>query len=413
MKILHVSGTDTIGGAGIAAYRLHEGLRLTGIDSQMLVARKATSNPTVHHLASYMNRWQRLQRRFATQQHKQQLKNNPRQPDSAYWSLNRSTYPIADIINSFKADVVHLHWVGDNYLPIQQLSKIKAPIVWTLHDMWAFTGGCHYSGDCNKYQNGCGNCPQLINAKSDDISYQVVKQKITAWQTIPMRIICPSQWLADCARDSRVLGDKKIEVIPNGIDTQQFKPLDKDSARRAFNLPHNKKLVLFGAFGGTDDPRKGFMYLRDALHQLSDVDDVELVVFGAEQDQSLNVNLPVHQVGRLRDTVSVVMLYSACDVFVLPSLQDNLPNTLLESLACGRPCVAFDTGGIPDLIQHQQNGYLAKFRDTDDLANGIRWVLNQAISQDVIHQDIVKRYDIRRIAERYKGLYHHSPDALI
>ena len=405
MNVLQVSGTDQYGGAGIAAYRLHDSLRASGIDSQMLVSRKVTSDPTVHRLSSRMNRWERLQTRYASYRYRHQLQQHPRQPDSAYWSLNHASYPIADIINSFSADVVHLHWVGDNYLPIQQLSQIKAPIVWTLHDMWAFTGGCHYSGDCVAYQTGCGNCPQLIHPQPDDISQQIIAQKIQAWSDIPMTIVCPSQWLADCARQSQVFGDKNIQVIPNAIDTSQFKPLDRSMAREAFNLSQDKKLVLFGAFGGTDDPRKGFTYLRDALKRLPEDSDIELVVFGADQAQRLAVDLTVHQIGRLGDEVSMALLYSACDVFVLPSLQDNLPNTILEALACGTPCVGFDVGGIPDLIQHQHNGYLAQFQDVDDLATGIRWVLEQSLQPTMIHQGIARQYASSHIAEQYKQLY--------
>ena len=405
MKVLQVSGTDKIGGAGIAAYRLHEGLEQSGIESQMLVLRKATSDPSVHRLLSRMNRLQSLQTRYASKRYNRQLKAHPRQSDSAYWSLNTSPYPIADQINSFKADIVHLHWVGDNFLPIQQMAKITAPIVWTLHDMWAFTGGCHYSGDCQAYQRGCGNCPQLIQTQPHDISQQVIQQKIEAWSGIPMTIVCPSNWLADCVRQSQVLGQKRVEVIPNGIDTSYFKPLDKASARHALNLPQDKKLVLFGAFGGTEDPRKGFTYLRDALKLLPEASDIELVVFGSDQAEQLDLNLPVHQIGRLQDNVSMVLLYSACDVFALPSLQDNLPNTLMESLACGTACVGFDTGGISDIIQHQENGYLAQFKDIENLAKGIQWTLSQSLPAIEIHQQAVIRYALSHIAGQYTHLY--------
>ena len=405
VKVLQVSATDTIGGAGIAAYRLHQGLQRIGVASHMLVLRKATSDPTVHRLSDHLNRISRVRRRLAQRGHQRTLTQNPRQPDSAYWSLNHQPYPIADVINSFNADIVHLHWIGDNLLPIQELTKINAPIVWTLHDMWAFTGGCHYAGDCTHYQSTCGNCPQLVQPQSNDITTKIIHHKIRAWNDLPLTIACPSQWLADCVRESRVLADKDIHVIPNGIDTTQYKPIDSNSARTAFNLPHHKKLVLFGAFGGTSDPRKGFDYLRSALQKLSDESDIELVVFGTEQAQNLEINLPVHQVGRLHDSVSMAVLYSACDVFVLPSVQDNFPNTILEALACGTPCVGFDTGGMADLIQHQINGYLAMLMDTDDLANGINWILTQSRNPIAIHDDVVGRYALPHIAEQYHKLY--------
>lgn len=405
MKVLQVSGTDRIGGAGIAAYRLHQSLQQIDIDSQMLVMRKTTSDPSVHRISAYLNRWGRLQRRYAQNRHAQNLKQNPQKPESAYWSLNNQPYPIADAINAFDADIVHLHWIGDNYLPTQQLSKITAPIVWTLHDMWAFTGGCHYSADCQQYQHACGNCPQLSNTQSDDISNQILQQKKQSWLDMPMTMISPSQWLADCVRSSSVLRSKSIQVIPNGIDCQQFKPIDSATARHALNLPQDKKLVLFGAFGGADDPRKGFTYLRDTLQLLPDDADIELVFFGSDNPQNLDVNLPVNQVGRLADSVSIALLYSACDVFVAPSTQDNLPNTILESLACGTPCVAFDTGGIPDMIQHKNNGYLARLRDNNDLAKGIQWTLKQDISPTAIHQQIAEQYALTHIAGQYGELY--------
>lgn len=407
MKVLQVSATDIIGGAGIATYRLHQGLRGLGVASQMLVMRKATTDPTVHRLADQFNAISRVQRRFAQRLHQHALTQNPRKPDSAYWSLNHRPYPIADVINAFNPDIVHLHWIGDNFVPVQQFRKINAPLVWTLHDMWGFTGGCHYAGDCTEYRQSCGNCPQLTQPEPDDITYHIIQHKIRAWNNLPIAVVTPSQWLRDCVSDSLVLGWKDKHVIPNGIDTTQFKPIDSDSARTAFNLPHHKKLVLFGAFGGTGDPRKGFAYLRMALQNLPDDSDIELVVFGSEQAQHLDLNLPVHQVGRLRDHVSMALLYSACDVFVLPSMQDNFPNTILEALACGTPCVGFDVGGLSDLIQHRTNGYLAQLKNTDDLASGIQWVLAQTINPTAIHSDVVERFALPHIAGQYQALYEH------
>lgn len=405
MKILTVSATDHIGGAAIAAYRLHQGLLGAGIEAEMLVMRKVTADSSVHRLSSGLHRYRRMQRRLAERRHQSQLGRHPRQPGSGYWSLNRFGYPIAKAVNVFEADVVHLHWVGDNYLPIPQFAKIKAPIVWTLHDMWAFTGGCHSADDCLNYRENCGSCPQLRHPAADDISARILRQKRRAWANLPMTIVCPSQWLADCARQSRVLKNRRIEVIPNGIDPSQFKRLDKGSARQAFNLPLDKKLILFGAVGGTEDPRKGFAYLWDALRLLPEKSDIELVVFGAAQAEALELHLPLHQVGYLGDSVSMTLLYSACDVLVLPALQENLPNTLMESLACGTPCVAFNQGGTPELIQHQHNGYLARFKDRADLAKGIQWVLAGSLSPQSIHQQALDRYHIGHIAKQYIRLY--------
>ena len=405
MKIVTVSATDRIGGAGIAAYRLHQGLRQAGLEAEILVMKKTSADPSAHRLSSRLGRRGRLFRRLAATRHRHQLARHPRQPGSGYWSLNSFSYPIARAINAFRADVVHLHWLGDNYLPIQQFAKIKAPVVWTLHDMWAFSGGCHSADDCRGYQTGCGHCPQLVHPSADDISARVSRRKQRAWADMPMTIVCPSQWLADCARQSRILKDKRIEVIANGIDASQFKPLDKDSARQAFNLPLDKKLILFGALGGARDPRKGFIYLRDALRHLSKKSDIEIVVFGAEPAQDLELHLPCHQIGYLSDSASMCLLYSACDVFALPALQENLPNTLMESLACGTPCVAFDNGGVGDLIQHKRNGWLARLKDSADLARGIQWALAQSLPPRTISQQTLKRFDLGRITAQHIQLY--------
>ena len=319
--------------------------------------------------------------------------------------MNQFGYPMADVINAFAADIVHLHWVGDNFLPIAELAKIEAPIVWTLRDMWPFTGGCHYAGDCDKYRGGCGNCPQLVTGAADDISAHVSRQKQRAWSNVPMTLVCISRWLADCARESALLKDQRIEVIGNPIDTTIFKPLDKALARRAFNLPGDKKLVLFGAVGGASDRRKGFSYLAEALDAVADEANIEVVLFGAEQDQDLQLGLPTHQVGRLTDEVSLSLLYSACDVYVLPTLQEALGNTLLEALACGTPCVTFAGSGATDIVQHQVSGYAARLKDSADLMRGIDWVLAQSWSRQELHQSVAKRYGESVISAQYIRLY--------
>ena len=405
MKVLFFSASDRIGGAAAAAYRLHKALQRAGVQSDMLVLRKVTSDPSVHRLSTYLNRWGRARRRLGAIRHHRRLRNNPRIATGGYWSLNQFSYPIANAINAFDADLVHTNWVGDNFLPISEVAKINAPIVWTLHDMWAFTGGCHTAYDCLNYQRGCGNCPQLLHSAPNDISSLVNREKQVTWSTIPMTVVCPSQWLADCARHSAVLKDKRIEVIGYTLDFEVFKPLDKEVARRAYNLPLGKRLILFGAIGGTSDRHKGFRFLQEALGGLQDDANVELVVFGGEQEADLNLRLPSHQIGQLRDEVSLSLLYSACDVYVLPSLQENMPNTLMEALACGTPCVTFDGSGSADLVQHRQNGYLAHLKDSEDLLAGLEWVLAQTWSRQELHHWISERHNGKRISEQYIRLY--------
>ncbi len=405
MKVLLVSASDRIGGAAIATHRLHKALQREGVESEMLVLRKVTADPTVHRLASRLNRWRRIPRRLGAARHRSLLARNPRALESGYWSLNLFGYPIAAAINSFGADLVHLNWVGDNYLPIDEVTRINAPIVWTLHDMWAFTGGCHTAYECLKFQTGCGNCPQLVAGAPGDISARVNQKKQRAWSDVPMTVVCPSRWLADCARGSAVFKGKAIEVIGYTFDPAVFKPIDPAVARQAFNLPADKKLILFGAIGGAADPHKGFRFLREALRGLSEDSNLELVTFGGEGAAELGLSLPCHQIGQLRDEVSVSLLYTACDIYVLPSLQENLPNTVIEALACGTPCVSFAGSGTTDLVQHKENGYLARLRDSDDLLTGIRWALAQSWPRNELHEWIVERHNRNFICEQYISLY--------
>ena len=253
--------------------------------------------------------------------------------------------------------------------------------------MWALTGGCHYAQDCLAYQTGCGNCPQLMAGSANDLSARVIREKQLAWSKLSLTAVALSNWLADCARESALFKNKRIEVIGNPVDPKLYKPLDKVAARRAFNLPLGKKLILFGAVGGTSDRRKGFSYLREALGGIS-AETVELVIFGSPQREALKLGITTHQVGRLQDDVSLSLLYSAADVYVLPTLQEALGNTLVEALACGTPCVTFDGSGAVDVVQHQRTGYVARLKDSADLLAGIEWVL----FPDMAEKEIARKH---------------------
>ncbi|MYD09689.1 MAG: glycosyltransferase [Chloroflexi bacterium] len=405
MKVLFVAASDRIGGAAIGAYRTHQALRNRGIESEMLVLRKATSDRHVHRLSSFLPRWARARRRLAAYRHHRLLAANPRHPDSGHWSLNLFSYPIARAINTLKPDIAHLQWVGDNFLPIAEVAKIKPPIVWTLQDMWAFTGGCHYVGESCDYRTGKGNCSQLLSPGHNDISARVYREKLAAWADLPIALVCLSHWLADCARGSALMQDRQIAVIGNPVDATVFKPLDKTVARQAFNLPADTKLILFGAIGGTSDRRKGFAYLREALTGLEADADAALVIFGGETPLTLDLPLPVHQVGKLQDELSLSLLYGACDVYVLPTLQEAFGNTLAEALASGTPCVTFDGSGAVDIVRHRQNGYVAKLKDASDLLRGIEWALAQSWSREALHSDIIARFGSERVSQQYIELY--------
>lgn len=317
-----------------------------------------------------------------------------------------------------KTDIVNLHWIAGGFLSIRGISrlvKLGKPIVWTLHDMWAFTGGCHYSGDCEKYIDSCGACPQLNSDKDNDITRKIWRRKKRAYKDLDLTIVTPSRWLAECAKRSSLLSDLEVEVIPNGLNTNIFKPIEKLAAKTILNLPKNKKIILFGAISATANKLKGFKYLKEAISKLEKMKTFDkgklcLGIFGASHSRDIEkISFQVKFLGRLHDDFSLALSCSAADVFIIPSLQDNLPNTVMEALSCGTPVVGFNIGGIPEMLEHQVNGYLSRYKDSQSLAEGIKWILedeNRAFKlREAARRKAVEKYTLKIQAERYVDLY--------
>ena len=406
MKILLVNTSDINGGAARAAYRLHHALLNAGIDSQMLVQAKTSDDYTVLAGDTKIQKGLAKLRPTLDSLPVQFYKNRTK---TLFSPAFLPSFGLAEQINALNPDVVHLHWINGGMLRIEELAKINAPIVWSLHDMWAFTGGCHYDENCEGYKQHCGNCKVLASLKENDLSRRIHNKKSKAFQQIKnLTIIGLSQWLASCAKESQLFRGQRVECLPNPIDTAVFSPFDKSQARALLNLPVNKKLILFGAMGATSDPRKGFNELSDAL-SLLERDDIELVVFGSNQPKdSQGFKHKAHYLGHLHDDVTLRVLYSAADVMIVPSLQENLSNAIMESLACGTPVVGFDVGGNSDLIGHQVNGYLANLLDTADLAKGIEWVLNaENYAQLCINarEKVLTTFDRQIVVQQYIELY--------
>ncbi|MBD0379780.1 glycosyltransferase family 4 protein [Paenibacillus sedimenti] len=409
MNALLVNTSDIEGGAARAAYRLHKGLQKIGLTSKMLVQSKSSSDHSVYGPLSKADKIRSNLQPSIDNLPVHLYRNRVKSP----WSISWLPSKIVRSIQTLNPDIIHLHWINHGFVPIHALGKFKKPIIWTLHDMWAFTGGCHYSGSCTGYLLGCGSCEQLKSTSAKDLSSQVLKWKRNAWEDINLTVVTPSTWMAECARTSSVFKDVRVEVIPNGIDLERFKPLDKTFARQMLNLPQDKRLILFGAMSATSDPRKGFQYLQQALLDLAEkqlLPDTELIVFGSDPPANpVPLGMPVHYTGRLNDDISLTLLYSAADVFLSPSLEDNLPNTVMEAMACGVPCVAFEIGGIPDLITHLQNGYLAKAFEVNDLAYGIKWVIEHEDRRTRLSHDarakVESSFELSHIASCYSQLY--------
>jgi glycosyltransferase involved in cell wall biosynthesis len=377
MNVLLLSINDREGGAARATYRLHQGLQKVGVSSQMLVQHKVSSDPTV---ANPFDKFSRAYNGLKVLLDRLPLIFYEQQGEvfSVQWLPDRLHNHITDLC----PEVINLHWVGAGYVQIETLTHLHKPLVWTLHDMYPFTGGCHYSQDCDLYTAACGACPQLQSSRQQDVSRWIWHRKAKSWRSIDLTLVAPSQWLANCARSSSLFRNHRIEVIPNGIDTQIYKPVDRTVARHLLNLPQDRQLILFTATKATSDRRKGFHLLQTALQHLSQTpwrERVEAIVVGAgqppESSPTLSTGIRTHYLGKLSDDISLALVYAAADVFVAPSTQDNLPNTVLEAIACGTPCVAFKIGGMPDLIDHQQNGYLAQPFQIEEFAEGIVWIL--------------------------------------
>jgi glycosyltransferase involved in cell wall biosynthesis len=415
MKVLHISTYDSRVGSAIAACRLHRGLLDIGIDSQVLVRTKYGDDPTV---TAANSKFESLLYRFNASLDARILSAYPHKKPGMF-SVQRGPERIANHVSRMHPDVLNLHGVCNSFLQIETLAKIKQPLVWRLPDMWAFTGGCHYSNGCERFHEACGACPHLNSQQDNDLSHRIWQRKQNAWQQVNLSIVTPSSWLAALARSSSLFKDRRIEFIPNGLDISRFKPSPQSAVRALLNLPQDKKIVLFGAANATSDPRKGFQLLQKALQDLSQSkwqSQIELVVFGASEPPHVpDFGFKAHYTGKLYDTVSLAALYSAADVMVAPSVQENFAATVLESLACGTPCVAFKIGGMPDLIEHHQNGYLAVPYQTSDLAEGIAWVLDHperylklsTYAREKVEREFTREHQARR----YLAFYNEVLDS--
>jgi glycosyltransferase involved in cell wall biosynthesis len=383
MKVVLLSNDDLKWGAGRAAYRLHQGLRKLEVDSHLLVQTKLSEDETVIAPTTAITK---TLAKVRPTLNSLPLKFYPQFDQGVYspqWIPDRLVHQV----KQFSPQIINLHDITLGYIQIETLAKFKQPLVWTLHDMWAFTGGCHYSNGCYHYQDSCGNCPQLNSYKDRDLSRWIWQRKAKAWNKLNLTIVTLSQWMTDCVKKSSLLQDFPVEMIANGLDLERFKPIDKALAKKILGLPQDKQIILFGAMNATSDRRKGFQALYPALKMLNQEQwqaRIQLIIFGSSQPQNPpDFSFPTQYLGKLNDDITLSLVYSAADVFVAPSQEDNLPNTVLESLACGTPSVAFKIGGMPDLIEHQKNGYLAEPFDTEDLAHGIQWILENT---EQVHQ---------------------------
>jgi glycosyltransferase involved in cell wall biosynthesis len=410
LKVLQLNYSDINGGAARAAYRIHHALRESSIDSRMLVNVAASGDWTVQGPTS---KWAKATIRVRPNLAKP-LRNLLRTDNLNGISPAIVPSRWSDHLNASDAVIVHLHWVQAEMLSIADIGRIRKPVVWTLHDMWAFCGAEHYTTD-HRWLYGYRPDNRPAHESGFDLNRTTWQRKRKRWLR-PMQIVCPSQWLADCVSTSALMRDWPVAVVPYPIDLDCWQSIDQRLARQLLGLPQDCQLLLFGAMGGGSNQRKGIDLLLAALAHLytdPNFQHLQLLVFGQRKPQSPpHLGFPVHYTGHLHDDLSLRALYSAADVMVIPSRQDNLPNTGIEAHACGTPVVAFNTGGLSDIVADRVTGALAEPFDAVSFAAAIRWVLEDPQRRRQLAASARSRAEQlwapSRVAGLYADVYQHA-----
>jgi glycosyltransferase involved in cell wall biosynthesis len=411
MQILHIAYSDTLDGACQAAYRIHSGLNSSGITSRMLVVRKHRDDETV---IGPVTRLQKIRSKIVPNLGSM-VSQLLRRKQIDVFSYNWFGYLSYSDIEKVNADIINLHWIGAETIKFEELRRLNLPVVWRLPDMWPFSGSEHYTFDNKRQSEGYLKNNRPENQKGIDIDRWVWKRKKTAYNCIKnLTIVAPSKWLAKCASESVLFSKRRIEVIHTGIELDKFAPVNKSEARIELKLPPDDIIVLAGA-SSVNHARKGFGILKEALQKLSGTQSychkITIVLFGLKIDPELLANLKfnVIQMGHIKNYSEMAAIYSAADIFVAPSILENLANTVIESMACKTPVVAFNIGGMPDIILHKQNGYLASQVSVDSLAEGIQWTLeNQSLwpsLRECAHKTVVNEFSNKIQINKYIELY--------
>lgn len=416
MRVLIVNTSEKTGGAAVAARRLMEALNNHGVKTKMLVRDKQTDSLTVVGLqGKWRQQWCFLWERLVIFCHLRFSKKHLFEIDIANTGTDITRLPEFQ-----EADVIHLHWINQGMLSLGGIRKILRsgkPVVWTMHDIWPATAICHLTLGCDLFKTCCHHCKYLPEGSSvNDLAARIWRRKQNLLNGQSVSFVACSRWLESEARQSGLLSGQKVVSIPNPIDTHQFHSIDKATARQRLQLPTDKRLILFVSQRATNR-NKGMDYLVEACNILASqypdmIEHTGVAILGGHAEEVVG-ELPfaAFPLGYVSDERRIVDVYSAADVFVLPSLSENLPNTIMEAMACGVPCIGFKVGGIPEEIDHQKNGYVAAYRDAQDLARGIHWVLCKADYDALSHAAISKvcrNYSMQSVALKYTEVYNEA-----
>ena len=409
MRVLIVNTSERTGGAAVAANRLMKALINHGVKAKMLVRDKESDSLTVVGLPkSPMLHWHFLWERLVIFVRSRFSRKHLFEIDLANIGSDITGLP------EFKeADVIHLHWINQGMLSlggIQKILRSGKPVVWTMHDIWPATAICHLTLGCRSFTSACKSCRLLSGGST--LTQSVWRKKQRLFEDGNIYFVACSHWLEAEAKSSALLKGHKITSIPNPIDTHIYNNrCNKQEVRQQLGLPADKKLVLFVS-QRVINPNKGMDYLIEGCRLLKDVPQLGVVILGGHAEEVAD-QLPfeTYPLGYVNDEHRIVDIYNAVDVFVLPSLSENLPNTIMEAMACGVPCVGFRVGGIPEEIDHKQKGYVADYRSAEDLAWGIRWILTEAdyesLSRHAV-QKVAQNYSQQSVALKYLDVYQQA-----
>ena len=416
MKILHLTLSDSDGGAARAAYRIHKGLCSKNVDSRMLVLYKKTNDNSVFEAYETYGKYSKLKRynivsRVVNKIIKLHLKlvwsRYPHRVEVPYFLFGKSQ--VGDSLQKLESDIIHLHWIN-SFVNFNEKHLKEKPVVWTLHDCNPFTGLCHYFVDCEKYKIQCASCPILNSNISKDISTINFFEKQKRYNKINLHIVCPSSWMAEKVRGSALLGNFEVSIIQHGLNTSVFSPIEKYYAKEALKINRNKKVVLYGAVNAKLNKLKGYHFLNEALIRLKEKygkDYVQIVIFGEAEGGSVT-DFETIYLGHIYDDRFLSIIYSSADVMVVPSVQEAFGQTASEALACGTPVTAFATSGLMDIVDHKKNGYLARPFESEDLADGISWCLENNSNEQLsinAREKVLNNFTTDIMTDKYLSLY--------